>query len=154
MKNCLNIVECAIERDGKFLIIKRPIDKDAGGLLAFPGGKVDAQDAVDGGDILKFATKREILEEVGIVLLDPLTYITSDFTDMYSAPLIISIFHCVIEKTNPTVIPSPREVPEYYWMTPEEINQAQHSPDWLKKYVALIVCNQCVYQRPMLTGCP
>lgn len=142
MKNYLNIVECAIEHDGKFLIIKRPLDKIASGLLSFPGGKVEAQDTQHGGDILKFAAKREVLEEVGISLLDPLVYITSDFTDIYDSPLIISIFHCVLEKSNTTVIPSEREVPEYYWMNQKQINQAHNAPDWLKKYVDLIVCDQ------------
>ena len=41
MKLYLNIVEVAIEHDEKFLIIKRPEGKHAGGLLAFPGGKVE-----------------------------------------------------------------------------------------------------------------
>jgi len=139
MKDCLNIVECAIEHDGKFLIIKRPFHKDAGGLLAFPGGQVEVQDTLHGGDILKFATKREVLEEVGISILDPLIYITSDFTDIYDVPLIISIFHCVLKKSNTTVTPSEIEVQEYYWMNQEQINQAYNAPDWLKKYVALIV---------------
>ena len=89
--------------------------------------------------MLKFAAKREVLEEVGITLVDPLIYITSDFTDLYDFPLIISVFHCVLEKSNTTVTPSEIEVPEYYWMNQEKINTAHNAPDCLKKYVSLIV---------------
>lgn len=37
MKLYLNVVEVAIEHDEKFLIIKRPEDKHAGGFVSFPG---------------------------------------------------------------------------------------------------------------------
>ena len=37
MKLYLKVVEVAIEHDEKFLIIKRPEGKHAGGLLSFPG---------------------------------------------------------------------------------------------------------------------
>jgi hypothetical protein len=36
-KHYLKVVEFAIEHDSKFLIIKRPEGKNAGGLLSFPG---------------------------------------------------------------------------------------------------------------------
>jgi len=53
MKHYLLIVECAIECNGKFLIIQRPEGKHAGGLLAFAGGKVDEQDETSRFDILR-----------------------------------------------------------------------------------------------------
>ena len=39
----------------------------------------------------------------------------------------------------PNVVPNPREVPWYAWMTPDEINQADNAADWLKRYIALII---------------
>jgi hypothetical protein len=39
-KTYLKVVECAIEHDSKFLVIKRPQGVHAGGMLAFPGGKL------------------------------------------------------------------------------------------------------------------
>ena len=44
MHNYIVATECAIEHDGKFLIIKRPATGHAGGLLSFPGGKFEASE--------------------------------------------------------------------------------------------------------------
>ena len=70
------------------------------GLLAFPGGKVEEIDEQNEWDILRFAAKREILEEVGLDLNDELKYITNNyFVDSHGAHVIDSIFHCKIKKT-------------------------------------------------------
>jgi len=139
MKTYLLVVECAIEWRGKFLIIKRPAGKHAGGMLAFPGGKVDAEDEVCSQDMLRYAAKREVLEEVGLTLLDPLTYISSHFfVGSDGSHILDTIFHCVLDQTIPEVVASEREVPEYAWMTPTEILQADNAPVWLKDYIHLI----------------
>jgi 8-oxo-dGTP pyrophosphatase MutT (NUDIX family) len=139
MKLYLKVVEVAIEHDNKFLIIKRPEGKHAGGLLSFPGGKVEEIDEQNEWDILRLAAKREILEEVGLDLQDNLNYITSNyFIDSIGAHVIDTIFHCKIKKTDLTINASPREVPEYYWLTAEEINKANNAPEWLKQYVKFI----------------
>ncbi len=140
MKSYVNVVEVAIEHKEKFLIIKRPEGTHAGGLLSFPGGKVEESDAKKGGDILIEAAKREILEEVGLDLEDELHYVTSNhFVDSKKVNVIDSIFHCKIEKTIIQIVASEREVPEYYWMTIEEINSADNAPQWLKKYLKYII---------------
>lgn len=139
MKLYLNIVEVAIEHDEKFLIIKRPEGKHAGGLLSFPGGKVEEIDEQNEGDILRFAAKREILEEVGLDLKDDLRYIISNyFVGSTGVHVINHIFHCKIEKTDLRVKASAPEFPEYYWLTEEEINKAHDAPQWLKQYVQYI----------------
>ena len=98
-KHYLNVVQVAIEHDGKFLIIKRPAGKHAGGLLDFPGGKMEAIDEKNEWDILRFAAKREILEEVGLELEDDLKYIVSNhFIDSHPAHVIDTWFHCKIKK--------------------------------------------------------
>jgi 8-oxo-dGTP diphosphatase len=132
------IAECALELDGRFLIIKRPQNKEGGGLLAFPGGKVETEDqkSIQFHDVLLHTVKREVFEEVGINLLDPIQYISSNhFTSINGSECLILIFHSVLSKTTAIVNPSEREVPEYYWMTPDEINQAPNAPIWLKKYI-------------------
>jgi 8-oxo-dGTP pyrophosphatase MutT (NUDIX family) len=139
MKLYLKVVEVAIEHDNKFLIIKRPEGTHAGGLLSFPGGKVEEIDEQNEWDILRLAAKREILEEVGLDLKDYLKYIISNyFVDSIGAHVIDTIFHCKIEKTDLSISASAREVPEYYWLTAEEINKANNAPEWLKKYVQYI----------------
>lgn len=140
--NYVVIVECALELDGRFLIIKRPDNKEAGGLLAFPGGKVESADHSnpDSRDIMLNAVKREIFEEVGINILDPIRYVVSNhFKSVNGSECLILVFHCVLEKTNPTVDPSAREVPEYYWLTSEEINQAPNAPSWLRDYLGYMM---------------
>ena len=64
-----------IEHNDKFLIIKRPQGVYVAGLLAFPGGKVEQIDEQNERDILRFAAKREVFEEVGLDLKDDLTYV-------------------------------------------------------------------------------
>ena len=135
-KKYLVVVECAIEYEGRFLIIKRPAGGHAGGLLAFPGGKVDVEDEKNSFDTLTHAVKREVLEEVGLNLVDKIEYVTSSFfVDNQGTPIIDVIFHCELKETNIAVVASAREVPEFYWMTPEEINTAANCPEWLKKYL-------------------
>ncbi len=51
MQKIVVVVECAIEHKGKFLLIKRPNEGHAGGLLAFPGGKVDFADGSEDKNI-------------------------------------------------------------------------------------------------------
>ena len=141
MKLYLNVVEVAIEHDNKFLIIKRPEGKHAGGLLAFPGGKVEEIDEQNEWDVLRLAAKREILEEVGLELKDDLKYITNNYfvgSSNLAAYVLDTIFHCKIEKTNLTINPSVHEVIEYYCLTEEEINNAHNAPHWLKKSVQYI----------------
>lgn len=111
MKNYLIIVECAIECYDKFLIIRRPEGKHAGGLLSFAGGKVDEADEINTYDVLRTAVRREISEELGLDLTNDLTYITSEyFVDSSGLSLISNLFHYKYD-VMPNVIPCEREVP-------------------------------------------
>jgi len=131
MKQYLVVVECALGRDGKFLIIKRPVGKHAVGLLSFPGGTVEEQDEVNNYDVLRSAVKREILEELGLNLEDSIDYVTTGyFTDSAGMQVIDSVFYCKLDKTVPEVVASRREVPEYFWMSKDEIKKIE---EFLKK---------------------
>lgn len=141
MKKYVKIVECAIEYQGKFLIIERPANVYAGGLLSFPAGKVEEADEAQSYDILRAAAKREVLEEVGLKLTDKLHYITSSYFEVTPENTVIaSIFYCKIkdDAAMPEVVVSEREVASYSWMTPEEIDAASNSPQWLKIYIKLV----------------
>ncbi len=150
METFLVIVECAIEHQGKFLIIRRPEGVHAGGLLAFPGGKVDYQDGLNkkdqdysdsnqeqvAQDILLYAVKREVQEEVGLELIDPLRFVRSTyFIDKYGQNVLGALYHCKIEKTPLNLKTSTREVPEYFWLSHAEIDVHKKSPIWLKQYM-------------------
>lgn len=138
MKQYLVIVECAIECEGKFLIIRRPEGKHAGGLLSFAGGKVDEQDEADRFDMLRAAVKREMFEELGLTLTDNINYITSEyFYDISGVCVVNNLFHYKYDAI-PKVTPCAREVPWFGWMTKEEILAAENSPEWLKILIGLI----------------
>lgn len=136
MKPCIAVVECAIRSQDKFLIIKRPPGGHAQGLLALPAGKLELQDHQEDQDIFKRGALREVEEEVGLLLQDPLHYVTSSyFTDDFGKSVIMAVFYCELDKTICDVKPSLREVPEHYWMTVDEIMAAENSPPWLKRTI-------------------
>jgi 8-oxo-dGTP diphosphatase len=139
MSNYLVIVECAIEHEGKYLMIRRPEGVQAGGLLAFPGGKVDYADGEKCSDILINAVKREVYEEVGLNLLDPIRFATSSYF-IYSSDqhALDVIFYTKLEKTKVEVTPSAREVPEYFWLTLEQIHSHKKTPEWVERQIAII----------------
>jgi 8-oxo-dGTP diphosphatase len=136
MPKFVAVVECAIEYQGKYLMIRRPEGVHAGNLLAMPGGMVEFSDGENEANILEHAVRREVFEEVGIQLIDPLLFVTSSyFIDSKHAQVLDVIFYCKLEKSNPQVTPHAREVPEYHWMTTEEILAHDRSPVWLKRYI-------------------
>jgi 8-oxo-dGTP diphosphatase len=63
--------------DGRVLIARRPEDKHQGGLWEFPGGKVEA------GEAVQVALARELEEELGIrpTLARPLIQVQHDYPD-------------------------------------------------------------------------
>lgn len=139
MDKFVAVVECAIEQHNKFLVIKRPVGGHAAGTFAFPGGKVEYSDGKENKDILLHSIQREIFEEVGLKLIDPIRYVTScHFVDSAGIPVLYVLFHCKLDKTPATLNVSLREVPEYHWLTQEEIHQHPLSPPWFKQYVQML----------------
>ncbi len=136
----LCIAECIIERGDKILMITRPEGGPGGGLLGFPGGKVDQEDGARDQHVFEQAARREVLEEVGIQLADPLRLVTSRFFkgSIKQCPIIDCIFHCVAVKTDCTVYPSPREVPHYQWLTREEILVHPKAPPSVKRLIRML----------------
>lgn len=134
------VVECAIQKGDEFLFIKRPEGVHAGGLLSFPGGKVECKDGSAERNILLEAVKREILEEVGLELRDPIQFVTSSyFLDSYRDPILDVIFYCNM-KNAPSATPSLlREFSEYYWLTLDEAFAHPLASPWLKRYLTVVV---------------
>ena len=56
----IRVVAAVIERNGQFLICKRPPHKRHGDLWEFPGGKLEP------GESLQSAVHRELAEELGV----------------------------------------------------------------------------------------
>jgi mutator protein MutT len=140
----LNVVECIIRHKNHFLIIQRPSHGHAANLLAFPGGKLDQDDLLENHNVLELAAKREVREEVGINLTNPLHYVTTNyFKDDSGTQVIDTIFLCVLNEnaSRPQVHASIREVANYFWMTFEEIKAHKNTPPWLLYYLSKVIVN-------------
>lgn len=60
----VHVAAGVIIRDARVLVTRRPDDTHQGGLWEFPGGKLEPAEEVEA------ALKRELHEEIGIVVLD------------------------------------------------------------------------------------
>ncbi|MBS4218095.1 NUDIX domain-containing protein [Bacillus sp. FJAT-49711] len=126
--------EAAIHKDGKWLIIERSKKEEhAGGMLSLIGGKVDHEG--NASDILERTVKREVFEEVGIIVKDQLHYVhsTSFVTDK-GAHVVDVVF--LAELDSGEAFPkSPDEVEAVMWLTYEEILEHPNSPSFLKNSI-------------------
>jgi 8-oxo-dGTP pyrophosphatase MutT (NUDIX family) len=88
------LVSGVIEKNGEFLIAQRGHDEiQAPGKWSIPGGKVE----VEGEDlnVLEDSLKREIKEEVGIVIHDDPIYVRSgSFIRVDKSPVVTTLFLC------------------------------------------------------------
>jgi 8-oxo-dGTP diphosphatase len=78
-----------VDRDNRVLLSKRPEGKSLAGLWEFPGGKVDS------GETPEQALRRELKEELGIVVcetcLAPFTFASHSYPDFH---LLMPLFLC------------------------------------------------------------
>lgn len=58
----VQVIAAVVEREGRYLLGRRPSHKRHGGLWEFPGGKVDQ------GETVLAAARRELLEELDVVV--------------------------------------------------------------------------------------
>jgi 8-oxo-dGTP pyrophosphatase MutT (NUDIX family) len=125
-------VEGAVFRGDKWLMIERSMkEAHAGGLLSFVGGTVDKEGA--SSDILERTLKRELMEEVGIQVKEPLTYVrNTSFVLDDGREVVDIVFLCEWEggKAYPK---SPDEVAAVHWMTTDEILSHPKTELWLRE---------------------
>lgn len=60
----ISVVAAVIQRDGCYLVCRRPAHKRHGGLWEFPGGKLEP------GETFADAARRELAEELGLRLVE------------------------------------------------------------------------------------
>jgi 8-oxo-dGTP diphosphatase len=127
-------VEGAVFKEDKWLIIQRSKKEDhAGGLLSLVGGTVDH--IGHSKNVLEQTLKRELFEEVGVRVKDPLNYIRStSFLIENGSEVIDIVFLCEFDYGEPYV-KSVDEVDAVFWMTAEEIFNHSQSPIWLKESI-------------------
>ena len=90
MRDSIVVAAAVIERNGAFLIARRPAGVHLAGLWEFPGGKCDT------GETLRECLSREILEELGCgVVVGPEIYSTSH--DYPERTVQLHFFECRLE---------------------------------------------------------
>ncbi|MCA1029644.1 NUDIX domain-containing protein [Bacillus timonensis] len=124
-------VEAAIFRGDKWLIIERSKKEEhAGGLLSLVGGTVENEGF--SSSVLEKTIKREIFEEVGVIVRDDMYYVRNTTFVTDNGELVLDIvFLCEIEEGEPFV-KSPNEIESVHWMTLDEVLEHDNSPIWLK----------------------
>ncbi|GIN85915.1 hypothetical protein J6TS2_23010 [Heyndrickxia sporothermodurans] len=128
-------VEGAINKDGKWLLVKRSLKEEhAGGELALVGGKVDK--VGDSSDILERTLHREIDEEIGVKVSITSYVNSSSFVTNTGVHVVDIVFLCEYQSGAP-YIKSPDEVDEIIWLTTEQIINHQQIPIYLKENIQL-----------------
>jgi len=102
------VVAAVVERDGRYLLGRRPVDKRHGDLWEFPGGKVD-----DGESALE-ATRRELAEELDVAVTE-VGALMHEIAD--TAPPFVIFFHGAQIEGEPRAI----EHTDVGWFTLEEL---------------------------------
>ncbi len=127
-------VEGAIFRDGKWLVIERSSQEThAGGTLSLVGGKVEHEG--NQTDILERTLQREIFEEVGIEVSNPMHYVHSTSFVADDGDSVIDIVFLCASSTGAAFCKSPDEVEDVLWLSLDEILQHPKAPDWTKESV-------------------
>jgi mutator protein MutT len=107
----IRVVAAIIQRDGQYLITRRPDNVHLGGLWEFPGGKVEASES------LEQAVVREIEEEIGTTVRVLGEYFQIEHH--YPARSVqLHFFDCVIVSGEPAAL----HVAEMRWVGPEELD--------------------------------
>nr|WP_137678622.1 (deoxy)nucleoside triphosphate pyrophosphohydrolase [Parerythrobacter lutipelagi] len=116
------VVAIALNRsDGRWLMHRRPADKQHGGLWEFPGGKVEP------GELPMDALAREIDEELAIGIevgdLQPAAFAQTT-EEATQPPIVILLYTCCRWTRDPV----PQERGDIGWFTPDEITLLDKPP--------------------------
>lgn len=127
-------VEGAIHKEGKWLIIERSAKEEhAGGELSLVGGT--AENEGNSSDLLERTLKRELYEEVGMVIKDEMHYVRNTTFMLNDGREVLDIvFLCEMDSGEPFV-KSPDEVEKVLWLTADEVNKHPKAPIWLKESI-------------------
>lgn len=126
-------VDVAVHRGDAYLFIERGADEDhAGGLLGFPGGKLEADPGT--ADALETTAIREVAEEVGVTVESPSYVHSSTFgTDDGRQCLNVLVRAPYVEgEARPK---AEDEVAAVHWLTPDELADRDDVPEFTRAYL-------------------
>lgn len=117
-------VSAVIQKDDKFLLIKRADDEDMfPGFWGIPGGTVEPTDAS-----LEGALRRECLEEIGINIVD-IQPITNDIHDKGEKGALYIVYTATYESGNLKPLDGTADVG---WLSIEQIRELKLTPKTLE----------------------
>jgi len=104
-------------------------------LLSFVGGTVENEG--NAADVLERTLKREVLEEVGITIKDPIHFVTSTSFIANSGVTVLDIVFLCEHLDGEPYPKSPDEVESVHWLTKDEIIQHEKTPIWLRENIEI-----------------
>ena len=113
----VDVVAAIIRRNGKILITRRLDHVHLGGLWEFPGGKVEAEESLEG------ALLREIREELGMEVAVGTEIFTIEH-DYPTKSVRLHFFDCSVIQGEP----QPLDVSELRWVTPPQLAEFEFPP--------------------------
>ncbi len=129
-------VEVAVVRDGRYLATVRGAGEDHGaGWLGFPGGKVEPDPAAP--DALEETARREVAEEVGLMLDDPIVYIESHSFAVGEA-IVLDIVMLARSATGEPHAASPDEVAAVEWLSFAAFRDDARTQAWTRDSLGLV----------------
>jgi 8-oxo-dGTP diphosphatase len=111
----VRVLAAVIQREGKYLVCRRPLQKRHGGLWEFPGGKIEE------GESDEDALKRELQEELDIE-------VTGVGKTLFSRNDPDSPFLIEFIETEIFGNPTPIEHSEAIWIDPSELTHLELAP--------------------------
>ena len=126
-------VEGVVRRGDHYLLTVRS-DKEphAPGTLSLPGGKVEMSDALQ--DTLEHTLKREILEETGVSVENPVYLESKWFQADDGVPVLDVVFLCTYVEGDATALEAD-ELTEVLWLTAAEVSTHAKAPSWTRQSI-------------------
>lgn len=129
-------VEVAILREGRYLAIVRGEREEYGaGWLGFPGGTVDSDGPLR--DAIEETARREVMEEVGLTLDDPIVYVESH-TFGEAGPPVLDIVVLARSREGEPWPKAPDEVAAVAWMTADALRADGRTQAWTRLSLDLV----------------
>ena len=109
----------------------------ASGVLAFPGGKVEAEDEPE--SVLESTVRREVFEETGIRVSAEIEYVRSKAFNLTDGTPVVDVLYVGHHESGEPRIADPGEVEVINWMTADEIVAHEKTPPWLVDQVNAVI---------------
>jgi 8-oxo-dGTP pyrophosphatase MutT (NUDIX family) len=129
-------VEVAVVRNGLYLATTRASGESYGaGWVGFPGGKVDPEFPV--ANMLEATARREVLEETGLLLDDPVVYVESH-TFGTDDEAVLDVVMLARALTGTPYAASPDEVETVEWLTFDALMEHPDVQPWTRESLVLV----------------